>query len=297
MNAQLMTFVVVAEQRNFTRAAELLHATQPAISQQIQTLETRLGTKLLERSNKQVQLNRAGEIVYEYAKQMIQLYGQMERLVADLTNSASGTLHIGASFTYGEYVLPQILADFVATYPNITPSISINNTREVVEQVGAGHLDMGVIEGGHINPHVMVKDLAEDTMVIVAAAEHPLSANRGAFNQAALERETWLLREQGSGTREIADQMFEALDIHPTAIIEIGSTQAIKESVEAGLGIAVLSESVIRKEISLGTLTTLPALAAPFHRKFSTVLRKTSFHTRATQLFFDFLYERASTQS
>lgn len=289
MNQQLMTFVVVAEQRNFTRAAEILHNTQPAISQQIQALEKQMGTRLLERTNKSVQLNRAGQVVYEYAKQMEQLYLQMNRLVEDMIHDASGTLTIGASFTYGEYVLPRILADFVAMYPRITPSISILNTHDVVEHVGAGKLDVGLTEGKYATDEVIVEDLSRDTVVVVASSENPLTRYSGRVPTKLLEQETWLLREEGSGTREIADLMCHAIGISPRSIIQIGSTQSIKESVEAGLGIAVLSRSVIRKELKLGTLKVVPALDAPLHRTFAVVLKRTSFHTKATTLFQEYL--------
>lgn len=289
MDQQLVAFVTVAEERNFTRAAEIMLTSQPSVSQHIQNLERKLGTKLLERTNKYVRLNKAGEIVYYHAKEILRQYDLMCRLVDELTNQAHGTLAIGASYTFGEYVLPHTLAEFCAHYPDIAPSVTIANTTEVVQQVRGGMLDIGVIEGSHENDDdVSVESFAEDNVVIVASANHPFIRSRMISPQ-ALEKERWVVRETGSGTREVTDRVFRELGISPASILEFGSTQAIKEAVQAGLGISILSSWAIRRELQLHTMGVISATESAITRKFSVVTRKSDFQTKATRLFYEML--------
>ena len=294
MDQQLLAFVTVADEQNFTRAANKLHVSQPAISQHIQNLEQRLNVKLLDRTNKYVRLNRAGDVVYHHAKEILGLYGQLTRLVQDLKDEASGSLSIGASFTFGEYVLPHVVAEFRQTYPKIVPSIAVENTQAVVELVARGELDIGIIEGSAMhNAGVDVIPFAEDTVVVVAPSHHPLTSQALVTTQ-EIGAECWIVRERGSGTREITDYVFRTYGIQPKTMIEYSSTQVIKESVEAGLGITILSKWAIRKELMCSTLRIVPLSDSPIRRQFSIVLRKSEFYTKSLQLFRDFLIERSS---
>lgn len=292
MDQQLLVFVTVAEEQNFTRAAQKLHISQPAISQHIQNLEQRLDVTLLDRTNKYVRLNKAGGVVYHHAKEILGLYTQMNRLVEDLKEDASGPLSVGASFTYGEYVLPHVIAEFRRSYPNIAPSITVSNTQTVAEQVARGQLDIGVVEGTTIRVNgIHSTAFADDTVVVVAGSQHPL-ASKPSVTPGELETEPWIVREHGSGTREITDYVFQLYGIQPKTLIEYSSTQVIKESVEAGLGITLLSMYSIRKELHCRTLQVVPFSDSPIQRKFSLVLRNSDFETKAVKLFREFLIEQ-----
>ncbi|WP_273367812.1 LysR family transcriptional regulator [Alicyclobacillus herbarius] len=291
MDLQMLAFVTVVEEQSFTRAAEKLHISQPAISQHIQNLEQRLEVKLLDRTSKYVRLNRAGEVVYHHAKEILNRYQLMRRLIEDLKTEASGPLHIGASFTFGEYLLPHIVAAFRRQYPQIQPSITIENTHHVLEEVSRGHLDIGIVEGLSIpEKDVLVIPFAEDTMVLVAASQHPL-ASKGFATREDLEQECWIVREPGSGTREMTDYVWKTFHIRPKTVIEYATTQVIKESVEAGLGISLLSIWAVRKEQMCDALRTIRFTEAPIQRKFSIVLRKSDFQPKSIQLFKQFLLE------
>jgi LysR family transcriptional regulator, transcriptional activator of the cysJI operon len=295
---QFMAFVAVSKIGNFTRAAEHLHMTQPAVTQQIQALEKSLGVKLLERTNRSVELNQAGKLVLNYASDIVRLYDRMQRDLLELSSGASGPLRIGASLTFGEYVLPKLLADFMRAYPRVVPSVSIRNTRDIVEQVGRGELDIGVIEGRYTSDRVRTRRLTDDTMVIVASSSHQLCQQlaAGLFHNldatAISERlaaENWIVRESGSGTRELEEQAFQILNIEPSSVLEIGSTQSIKACVEAGLGLSVLSSVAIEKEIAIGTLAIIPHPNFPMKRPFSLVIQNASFHPGATKGFEEYL--------
>lgn len=294
MEHQLRIFMAVAEECNFTRAAEKLHISQPAISQQIQALEQQLDVRLFDRTKKSVQLNKAGEVVYHYAKEILATYRQMSRHIDDLRVNPSGQLTIGASFTFGEYILPHVIASFRAKYPKIEPHITIENTLAVVHQVARGEVDIGIIEGLSVDEkQIQVDAFAEDTMVIVASSRHPL-AHRENIDIDCLEQETWMIREPGSGTREMTDHVLQVHSIHPTSVVEYASTQLIKESVEAGLGLSVLSRWAVRKELAWGTLHEIALDRSPIVRPFSIVLKQSDFRTKPTLLFEAHLHEQAA---
>ncbi len=289
MDQQLHVFVTVVEKRNFSRAAEELHMTQPAVSQYIKSLEEALGTKLLERNNRSVEMNKAGVIVYHHAKEFLNLYSKMTYLLDDLTNRASGKITIGASYTYGEYVLPHVIAAIREKYPLITPSITIGNSREIGDLVYSHQLDVGIIEGDYPARDMQVDSFTEDEMVIVASPSHH-KVNSGK----TLEQEMWVVREEGSGTREATEKMLKNLDIEPTQKLAFGSTQLIKESVEAGIGISILSKWTIRKELELGTLQILEIPNFTYSRTFS-ILMRSPFQTKVLEVFLDYVHSHHRT--
>lgn len=288
MDQLLLVFVTAAEKENFSRAAEELHMTQPAVSQYIKTLERNMDTQLMERNNKMVRLTKAGEVVYHHAKEIIGLYTRMQHLVDDMMKTASGKLTIGASFTFGEYILPHMIASLREEYPFITPAITIHNTQEISAQLAARQLDVGIVEGEVNDNRLCTEVFANDTMVIVVSSDHPL-AKQARVVFADLVNETWIAREEGSGTREVMERMFDSYQFTPEGLMEFGSTQVIKEAIEAGLGISFLSSWTIRKELALDTLKALQIKGFPFQRQFSLITQATPFQTKATKVFVDLL--------
>lgn len=288
MDQQLFVFIKVAELQNFSRVANELHMTQPAVSQHIQALEQRMGTKLLERTNKYVRLNKAGEIVYHHGKEILHAYNRMYGLVNELVFTGIGELSIGASYTFGEYILPRIIADFHREYPLIIPKITIANTQSISKLIDQHQLDVGIVEGHFKQDTLIIEPLAEDYMFVIVSANHPF-ANKEQIQLNDLQDETWILREEGSGTREAAETMFSSYQFTPKEIMEFGSTQIIKESVEANIGISLISKWAIEKEVNLGRIKTLKVNGKPIMRNFSILRKKTKFHTKASELFLNIL--------
>lgn len=289
LDQQLQVFITVAEKKNFSRAAEELHMTQPAVSQYIRTLEDHIGARLLERTNKYVRLNKAGEIVYHHAKEIVGLYISMQNLIDDLFNQANGPLSLGASYTFGEYILPHVIAKMKETFPGIQPTLTIGNTAEIARLVLSNQLDVGIVEG-HFEKEQLyhIEEIMADYMVIIASSKHPFSQRSNEIMIKELENQTWILREVGSGTREAAEKVFEHLNISPASIMYFSSTQSIKEAVGAGLGISLLSQCTIQKELRLGDLKIVDFKEMPFIRKFS-VITATPFQTKALQEFIHLL--------
>jgi LysR family transcriptional regulator, transcriptional activator of the cysJI operon len=289
MDLQLVVFIKVVEKKNFSKAAEELHMTQPAVSQYIQTLEEKVGTRLLERSNKFVRLTKAGEIVYHHAMEIIELYERTQSLVDDLMHTASGELSIGASYTFGEYILPHTIAYMRKQYPAINPTITIGNTKEISQLVSSNLLDVGIVEGDFKQGKLKTHSFSEDLMFVIASSMHRLS-KQGVISVEDLKNETWIIREPGSGTREYTERLFSKLGFQPKYHMEFGSNQIIKESVEAGLGLSFISHWAVRKELSIGTLNTLKIDGAPISRKFTSIVQDTPFQTRALTIFLEVLH-------
>ncbi|MEH7379194.1 selenium metabolism-associated LysR family transcriptional regulator [Bacillus sp. JJ1533] len=285
MDQQLQVFIMVAEKQNFSRAAEELHMTQPAVSQYIRTFEGNLGVRLLERTNKYVRLNKAGEIVYHHAKEIVGSYTRMQNLLDELTNKVRGPLSIGASYTFGEYVLPHVLAEMKAVYPDVQPTVKIDNTERIVELVRAHQLDIGIIEG-HVKEekYLEIEEFAEDRMVIIALPNNGLDGGDGEVELEELEEQAWILREEGSGTREAGEKIFKELGIYPKNIMTFSSTQSVKEAVRAGLGISLLSELAVARELKSGDLKIFDVNGLQFSRQFYIVLGS-SFRTKVLEEF------------
>lgn len=293
MDQPLLVFMKVAELQSFSKSAKKLHMTQPAVSQHVHALEQRMGTKLLDRTSKYVRLNRAGEIVYHHGRQILDTYARMQNLVDELVFEGKGEVSIGASYTFGEYILPQLIASLRHQYPLITPRITIANTHKIAEMIDSQVLDLGIVEGHFKHESLLVEHLAKDKMYVVVSGQHRF-ANKGQIKLSDLQDETWILREHGSGTREAADYMFTNYSFLPKDIMEFGSTQIIKESVEAGIGISLLSHWSVSKELALGTLKLLMISGEPIIRDFLIVRKDTEFHTKASELFLQILRENKS---
>ncbi|ANU26225.1 LysR family transcriptional regulator [Planococcus versutus] len=289
MDHRLEIFVTTAEQKSFTRAANLLHLTPSAISLSIKSLEKKLDTKLFDRTNKYVQLTEAGSIAYTHAKEILIKYNDMNQSLIDLEPAKNMPISIGAAYTFGEYFLPEILYAFYKKHPNILPNITIQNSKVIAEQIHKQELDIGfIVEADVAEYHVDVDLFSEELMLIVSRPDHPLNKN-SSIDKKMLETETWIIREEGSGTRDVTDKLFNQLGISPKRIMSFGSSQTIKESVALGLGISYLSESIIKSDMQAGTLKGFSVSNYPNESRFHYITHQSKFHSQAVQTFKDFL--------
>ncbi|HHW43907.1 LysR family transcriptional regulator [Desulfofundulus thermobenzoicus] len=288
MDHQLKVFVTVAEKKNFSRAAEVLNLTQPAISQHIHALEEYYRARLFDRSNKKVELTQAGAILYAYAQKILTLHQEAERAVTDLIELVTGKIVVGASMTIGEYVLPRLLGAYARKYPEVELAMTIGNTAIVFEQTLEGTIDIGLVEGPVEHAHLQVEPFLTDEMVLIVPPDHFL-ASKPVATAEDLSRCTIILREEGSGTRLAAENALRQLNTRPARILQLGSTQAIKEAVEAGLGISFLSRWAIRKELALGTVKPVRLKDTTITREFKIIRNQTRFQSRASDEFINFI--------
>ncbi|MED3987130.1 selenium metabolism-associated LysR family transcriptional regulator [Peribacillus simplex] len=271
----LKVFVTVIEQKNFSRAGDILNLSQPGVSLHIRNLENELGTKLIYRSPKQVQITEPGKILYRHAKQMLNHYETAIREINEFNNVVSGTMKIGASFTIGEYYLPKVLAEFAAQYPMVDVQIIISNSNEVIQGIRSNKLDIGLIEGETDYKDIDVRPFMNDEMIVVVPPVHPLS-QMDLIEGTLLQNQTWVLREEGSGTRTYSDKLLSSLELNIKKTFIFTSIQGVKEAVMAGLGIALLSRLTVQKELKSNELKTFHLKNEPIIRPFS-IVKKLDF--------------------
>lgn len=280
----LKVFVTVIEQKNFSRAGDILNLSQPGVSLHIRNLENELGTKLIYRSPKQVQITEPGKILYRHAKQMLNHYETAKREINEFNNVVSGTMKIGASFTIGEYYLPKVLAEFAAQYPMVDIQIIISNSNDVIQGIRSNKLDIGLIEGETDYKDIDVTPFMNDEMIVVVPTDHPLS-QMDLIEGNMLQNQTWVLREQGSGTRTYYDKLLRSLELNIKKTFIFTSIQGVKEAVMAGLGIALLSRLTVQKELKSNELKTFHLKNEPLIRPFS-IVKKLDFEaSKAMELF------------
>jgi LysR family transcriptional regulator, transcriptional activator of the cysJI operon len=280
----LKVFVTVIEQQNFSRAGDILNLSQPGVSLHIRNLENELGTKLIYRSPKQVQITEPGKILYRHAKQMLNHYETAKREINEFNNVVSGTMKIGASFTIGEYYLPKVLAEFAAQYPMVDIQIIISNSNDVIQGIRSNKLDIGLIEGETDYKDIDVRPFMNDEMIVVVPPDHPLS-QMDLIEGNMLQNQTWVLREQGSGTRTYSDKLLSSLELNIKKTFIFTSIQGVKEAVMAGLGIALLSRLTVQKELKSNELNTFHLKNEPLIRPFS-IVKKLDFEaSKAMELF------------
>jgi DNA-binding transcriptional LysR family regulator len=289
---RLQVFYTVAKQLSFTKAAELLYMTQPAVTFQVKQLEEHFNTRLFERSHSKITLTPAGEVALEYAEKILNLTNEMETRLGELTGQVSGTLMVGASTTIAEYMLPRLLGDFKAQYPHVHARLTVANSETIESKVADHTLDVGLIEAPSHHPQLTPQVCGEDELVAICAPNHPLASFKS-VSPAQLAEMPYVSREDGSGTREVVDEYLRGNGIQPDDLhiaMELGSREAIKGAVEAGLGIAILSRATIAKELKLGDLVAVP-LEPRLHRPLSMVYAKEKFRSRLLQTFLDFVKE------
>lgn len=280
----LKVFVTVIEQQNFSRAGDILNLSQPGVSLHIRNLENELGTKLIYRSPKQVQITEPGKILYRHAKQMLNHYETAKREINEFNNVVSGTMKIGASFTIGEYYLPKVLAEFAAQYPMVDIQIIISNSNDVIQGIRSNKLDIGLIEGETDYKDIDVRPFMNDEMIVVVPPDHPLS-QMDLIEGNMLQNQTWVLREQGSGTRTYSDKLLSSLELNIKKTFIFTSIQGVKEAVMAGLGIALLSRLTVQKELKSNELNTFHLKNEPLIRPFSIVKKLDFESSKAMELF------------
>ena len=286
---RLQVFHTVARLLSFTKAAESLHMTQPAVTFQVRQLEEYFNTRLFDRTHNRISLTDAGKRVFEYADEIFDLYAKMENAVRDMTGEISGILIIGASTTIAEYMLPALLGDFKRKYPDINVHLKVSNSDGIVSMVENNDIDLGVVESAVMNKNLVVENCRHDRLVAIVPPQHSLASEQK-VQLKDLMNHAYIAREEGSGTREVIHEYLTIAGMKPADIhvaMELGSPEAIKGAVEAGMGVSIVSEVTIHKEMQLGTLVAL-ALDPPMERPFSFVHQKQKFRQRAMDELLDF---------
>ena len=294
LDTRIYVFKAVADQKSFTLAAQQLYMTQSAVSHHIAGLESHYGLKLFDRMHRKIALTLAGEKLYGYASEIERLCQEAEKEMRGLSSSVSGRLHIGASLTIGEYVLPELLARFNQLYPSVDITMDIFNSDQIAHKVIEGKVDAGFIEGklelaGTIEQH----ECGGDELVIIAPVKGAAAA--GVVSIETLMDQRWIMREATSGTRTSFESFLRTHGVEPSALnvgMELGSTQAIKEAVKVDLGIAPISSLAVAEEVARGEFQLLALAEGPMKRSFSLITNPDKFQTFTTEKFLQFIFQQ-----
>ena len=289
---RLQVFYTVARLLSFTKAAESLHMTQPAVTFQIRQLEEYFNTRLFDRTHNKISLTEAGEEVFGYAERIIGLYTEMDNQVRKLTGDVIGVLVVGASTTIAEYRIPRVLGEFQKNFPDVKLRLKVSNTVGIVHMVENNEVDVGIVEAPVYNKNLATKTCWCDQLMVICPPDHDLAGHDSVSIDELLPY-TFIGREEGSGTREVIASYFDEFAQNYSSLkasMEFGSPESVKSAVEAGLGISIISESTLSKELKLGTLKAMP-LAPPMKRPFSIVYQRQKFRLRAMEEFLNFTEE------
>lgn len=292
---QLHIFYTVSEKGSFSAAAQALHMTQPAVTMQVQSLEEYFGAKLFNRSTKRIELSEAGRTLLPFARKSVELIRETGIAMSKFTHMVQGRLQLGASLTIGEYILPRMLGPFGQQYPNITISMKVMNTAQILEEIINHQLNFGLIEAPVQHPDMQIEAVMRDELKLIVPAKHAL-AEAHIVSVDEVLKYPFILREPGSGTRQVMEEQFARKNIDMKqdvrTVMELGSTGAIKSAVEAGLGITMLSPSSVKHEVALGLVKIVDIEGVSFHRQFYSIYLKTALLPISATTFLTFLREQ-----
>jgi len=268
--------VAIAADGSARAAAQRLHLTQPAASMALSELERHLGVALFARENRRLRLNERGREMLPLAQEVLDRLQEIQRCGSSQPQQLSGELRIGASNTVGNYLVGELLADFVRVHDRVAVRLRVDNTDTIVAAVRKHELDMGCVEGQVADADMDVRPWRHDALAVCARPDHPL-AQMQSLTSHDFAQAGWILREQGSATRAQTERALAALPPGKT-VLELGQIEAIKQAVIAGLGIACLPEEALGDAVQTGRLVVLPTPFLNLRRRLSLVLSREKYH-------------------
>ncbi len=279
---QIEVFVSIATHGTMTEAAKVLHMSQSACSVALSEFERQLNGAVFDRRGKSLIINERGRLILANS---INVLTQISEIEYCLTRAdaqlVSGHVQLVASSTIGNYVLPAMIGQFLSTYASVTMALKVENTERVIRDVLSYEADIGFIEGTCVNSEIEVIPWKRDELVMIVAPTHSLST-RACVTVADLSSVPWILRESGSGTREIFE---EAMKVKVTPFLELGHTEAIKQAVQAGIGVSCLSRAAVFDEIAAKQLVEIKVEGIDLRRDFFILLHRHKYRGEAVNRF------------
>lgn len=291
--AQIRAFVMVVEHGSFSTAARVMGISQPAVTMQVQGLEADLGVTLLDRAYRKIELTESGASLLPHARAVLQELESAREDLVRMADTVTGRLSIVASTTPGQYLLPRLLGSFLQENPEVRVSLAVADTAKVVEMIAAGEAELGMTGATVKGARVDFEPLGTDGIVMICAPGHRFAeSQRVSLAEAAAE--PFIMREEGSGTRQIAEDALREAGVDPIelhVLTELGTSEAIVSAVEGGMGLAMVSSWVACKALELGTVATVPVVEFPVSRPLYVVSPRTTL-TRAAEAFLGHLREQ-----
>lgn len=293
---RLEVFAKVAELGSFSRAAEVLHLTQPTVSEHVRALEGELGVQLLDRLGRVTAPTPAGRLLLGYARRMLTLVQEARQAIDQFQGRLRGELTVGGSTIPGEYVLPALIGQFKGKYPDISISLLIGSSQQVSAWVEDGRVELGVVGARPASRALHARELMADEIVIVVPADHPW-AGRKSVTLADVRAEPLILRERGSGSRDALVRALAGagLDLAGFTVVgEMGSTQAVKQAVRAGVGIAFLSRRAVEDECRARLVACVRVRDLSVRRAFYLVTHRDRTRSPLAEAFLGFVESQAA---
>ena len=283
---QLHIFYEVASTRSFTAAATKLHLTQPAATWQVKRLEEAYGVRLLDRAGKRVSLTEEGKVLFDFAGRILRLSRETDEALGDLRGLPMGTLRIDATYIVGDYYLPGLLEALHRRHPDLAYQVGIGNSSQVIENTLAQRNDIGICAHDPIHPKLEARRILTDLLVAVVGPTHPFARRRTIALQ-ELAGQPLILREQGSSPRRTIDEILKRHGIDPRVVMESASTPIIKRFAANGVGVAILSQQVVAKELQEGVLRLVPFRDAEVAYHFYLIRHRDRWASRSVKAFIE----------
>ncbi|HLR61536.1 MAG TPA: LysR family transcriptional regulator [Lentibacillus sp.] len=283
-------FCLVVDMGSVSQAANLSFVSQPAVTKQIQHLENTYGALLFERKDGRLSLTKNGEILYPYARSIVDEYNRSQESIQERLDDANTRLTVGASYTIGEYLLPSLMGKFKKKHPKLKLSLSINNTPKILDELANDVLDLALVEGVIQDEDLLAESFADDELVLIHPPDHPWN-NREEITIEEITHERMLWRETTSGTRLIIEKILKdhnVLDKIDNDMV-LGTTQAIKSAVAAGLGVSIVSRLTVAQELKQGTLKEISIRNTDLKRDLWLVRKNQKFNKSNVVSFVDFI--------
>jgi DNA-binding transcriptional LysR family regulator len=289
---QLEVFAKVYELRSFSKAGQALFLTQPTVSERISLLEGELSVRLFDRGGRETTPTRAGDLLFGYAKRILGLHAETKRAMDQFVGKIAGELALGGSTIPGEYILPALIGRFKEKHPEISISLLIRDTQGILDLVMEGRVEFGVV-GAKINQRSLeYAPLLPDDLVLVVPSNHPWNGTQSVTLD-ALKEVPLVIREKGSGTRHFLEEALReaGVELESLKVVGVmGSTQAIKEAVKAGVGLSVISKRAVKEECAHGLLWCVKIEGLKAVRHFYVVTHKERTRSPLAEAFLTFLH-------
>jgi len=279
---QLRILQAVAQSRSFTRAAEIVHLTQPGISKHVKQMEEYFGVPLFDRSGRKATLTEAGAVLYAATQEIMSTMDGAERRIDDLKGLRGGKLRLGSSFPIGVYVLPPLLAAFRKQHPAVEITLEIRLSEAVETKLLANEFDLGLVSHDTRDSRLVARPFMRDELVVIVPLEHAWASKR-LIRLKALATETFIVAAQGAGTRAVVEERLAEQGITLPRIMEFGNREGVKHAVEAGLGVSVQARTVVEREIAAGSLHAVRLSGVDTSIRFFYVSRRNSHLTYAAK--------------
>lgn len=288
---QLNIFTKVVELKSFSKAGTAIHLSQPTVSSHIKDLEEHFECRLIDRLGKEALPTKAGELLYGYAKKLLSLRDETESVLAQFKGKTRGHLVVGGSTIPGGYILPQVIGQFLAQFPEVTLALEISDTSKIIEAILGGQIEVALVGAPYNDKNLVQEPLVEDVMSLIVPASHPW-AERKSITPDMLSQEPFIAREQGSGTLKSLVQNLTKSGFDPAGlrvVATMGNTAAVRQGIKSGIGVSILSPRAVEDDLENGSLKALSIDGITMTRHFYLSMHKSKTPSPLCASFVEFL--------